>query len=209
MTELYIATTNPAKAARLRWVFSDLGLTMLDLPSDIRAGPEETGASFRENAELKACYWSAQLGGLAAASDGGISIPALGARWDALRTARAAGPQATDLTRAEHLIELAAGLSDDERAAFWAEALGLAEGGRLVRSWQAEGTQAQLVERFDSSSLRPGFWAASLCFLPDLGMTLAEVADERLPEADRTWSGLREQVRAYFASGQADAVTLA
>ena len=65
----------------------------------------------------------------------------------------------------------------------------------LVASWQAEGTKARLLDLVEPGSLRAGFWAASLCFLPEQGTTLASLSDEQLPQADPTWFGLREQVR--------------
>jgi inosine/xanthosine triphosphate pyrophosphatase family protein len=203
-TDLVIATTNPAKAERLRWVFDGLGLRLHDMPTEHGPAPHETGRSFRENAELKACFWSDRLGGLATASDGGIAIPALGPNWDAIRTARAAGPSADDVARARHLLGLARGLSGDQRRVYWSEGLALARDGRPVASWQAQGTEAFLVEEFDPNDLRPGFWAASLCFIPSLGTTLASVPEQHLPRADPTWSRLRRQVRAFFESGQGD-----
>src|SRR5437764_15447839 len=118
-TDLVIATTNPAKAERLRWVFDGLGLRMHDLPTEHGPAPHEIGRSFRENAELKACFWSDRLGGLATASDGGIAIPALGPDWDAIRTARAAGPGADDVARARQLLGLAPGLGGDPRRVYW------------------------------------------------------------------------------------------
>src|SRR5205823_6085003 len=149
-----------------------LGFRLRDLPAGAGSAPDETGRDFRENAELKARFWSARFGGLAVASDGGIAIPALGPDWDAIRTARAAGEGADDLHRARHLLGLARDLVGEQRRAYWSEGLALAGDGRLVASWQADGTEALLVEQFDPSDLRPGFWAASLCFLPSLGSTL-------------------------------------
>lgn len=167
-------------------------------------GPDETGRRFCENAAIKACFWSGRLGGLAAASDGGLTVPALGEQWDALHTARAAGLGADDQARARHLLWLARNLVGDQRAAYWTEGLALARDGRPLASWQAEDTQAVLLERLDLKKLRPGFWAASLCYLPDRGITLAELGDEGLAEADPTWSRLRDQVREFVLSGQAD-----
>ena len=198
---LLLATTNPAKLERLRWVFDGLW-PVASLPVGAGPGPEETGDTFRANAELKAVYWSRWSGGLAAASDGGLAIPALGEAWQPLRTARAAGSGADDLTRARHLLELARPLRGEQRAAYWTEGLALARSGQLLESWESAGTRAYLVESFEPAQLKPGFWAASLCYSPAVAKTLAELADEQLPEADPTWSGLRDRVRAHFASGK-------
>jgi XTP/dITP diphosphohydrolase len=195
-----LATTNPAKAEQLRWVFADLGLELRLLPPSDLAPPEENGATFAENAEIKARHWSRHFPMLVAASDGGMSIPALGSRWNALRTARAAGPAADDLTRARHLLRLCEHLEGAEREVFWSEALVLASHGRSLGAWTATGARAVLVEHFAPSDLRPGFWAASLCYLPELGATLAELPDSGLAPADSTWAALRTQVRAFFAS---------
>lgn len=198
--ELLLATTNPAKAERLRWVFAELGFRFRALPAGAGEGPEEDGTSFRQNAELKACYWSRRYGGLAAASDGGLAVPALGNRWNALRTARAAGPGADDVARARHLLELTRELKGEQRRVYWGEGLAIAEDGTLLASWEAEGTTAVLVSSLESTRLRPGFWAASLCFLPERGVTLAELTDEELAAADHTWTRLRQAVRAWACS---------
>ncbi len=199
---LLLATTNPAKAERLCWVFDGLAPAISRLSADAGPGPDETGGSFRENAELKAQYWSERFGCLAVASDGGLIVPALGDRWNALRTARAAGPGADDLTRAHFLIDLAKSLSGDQRRVSWAEGLAIATRGDLLASWEATGTQAWLVERLDPDSLRPGFWAASLCYLPDQGVTLADLPQPLV--GDLTWTRLRQFARAFVPLGQAD-----
>src|SRR4051812_26072590 len=106
---ILLATTNPAKIERISWTLDGFDLTFLtlrDLPG--YQPPEETGVSFEENAVLKAVEASGEFGGLAAATDGGAIIPALGDDWNALLTARAAGPGATDLDRLEHLLALMA-----------------------------------------------------------------------------------------------------
>ena len=203
-TRLLLATTNPAKAERLRWVLEGLGFSMERLGPDDGPGPDEDGRGFRANAELKARYWSRRRGRLAAASDGGLVIPALGSRWNALRTARAAGPAADDLTRARHLLGLAAELRGRERRVVWAEGLALARAGRLLASWQAEGTEAVLLEHIRAEDLKPGFWAASLCYVPALWCTLAALDEAALERADPTGSRLRAAARAYFGSTETD-----
>ena len=92
---LLLATTNPAKLVRLRWVVEGLPyatITPADLPPGQAATVPEDGASFAGNARQKAEAWSSAAGGmLALASDGGLEVPALGERWQALRTRRNAG----------------------------------------------------------------------------------------------------------------------
>jgi XTP/dITP diphosphohydrolase len=199
--ELLIGTTNPAKAERLRWVLSGLGFRFVELRPDDGPGPDESGLSFAENAKLKACYWSSRLGLTTVASDGGLVIPALGERWNALLTARSAGPRASDLERAEHLLRLARELRGEQRGAYWVEALALAADGHVLGCWEAHGTKAYLVSSFSAGDLKPGFWAASLCRVPSLGRTLAQLGDEELDERDPTWASLRRAVRQALGSG--------
>lgn len=203
-SDILLATTNPAKLERLRWVFANLGSRLRPLPAEAGPAPEEDGASFADNAALKARFWSRRFEGLTAASDGGLAIPALGSRWNALRTARAAGPEADDVARARYLLGLASDLRGVQREVFWTEALALARDGRVLACWSVDGSRAVLVERFEPAEIEPGFWAASLCLIPDRGVTLARLAGAELERAGGTWAALRERVRAYFRSGQPD-----
>lgn len=86
---LLIATTNPGKLHEITGILSGIPvpLTALrDLPP--LEEPEETGATFGENARLKARYYSRATGLVAAADDSGLEIDALdgapgvhSARW--------------------------------------------------------------------------------------------------------------------------------
>jgi XTP/dITP diphosphohydrolase len=73
--------------------------------------PEETGATFRENAELKAVQVHSALGGgvWVLADDSGIEAAALGGR-PGVRSARFAGEQATD---EQNLVALLAALEHE------------------------------------------------------------------------------------------------
>ena len=195
--KLLLATTNPAKRERLAWVFSAVGFEFKTLEPADGPGPEESGASFLDNAQLKVRYWSTRSSDWVAASDGGISIPALGHKWKSLHTARAAVRGATDHERADYLLELARGLSGNQRRVAWTEALAVGRNGAVVTSWQRSLTQARLAERLDPSRLRPGFWAASLCEVDTGGRTLAELSDAELARFDRNWASLRRAVQAW------------
>jgi XTP/dITP diphosphohydrolase len=87
--ELLIATSNPGKLREIQVILEDVPVKLHTLEEfgDIEE-PEETGATFEENARLKALYYAAATGMLTAADDSGLEIDALGgapgvhsARW--------------------------------------------------------------------------------------------------------------------------------
>src|SRR5262245_21783421 len=103
MTRLLVATTNPGKIREIRELLMDAPVTLLglaDLPPIEE--PEETGATFEENARLKALYYAARAGSnppgsdplLTVAEDSGLVVDALGGE-PGVRSARFLRPDAT------------------------------------------------------------------------------------------------------------------
>ena len=79
---LLIATTNPGKVREVRLALAGLGLTLVTI-EDVAAGltsPEETGATFAENAAIKASAYAQHSGLPTVAEDSGLSIDAIGGR---------------------------------------------------------------------------------------------------------------------------------
>jgi XTP/dITP diphosphohydrolase len=77
--KLLIATTNPGKLAEIRENLSDMPLTLVSLSdAGITQKVEETGATFDENAILKAKFYSDLSGLPTIGDDGGFEIDALG-----------------------------------------------------------------------------------------------------------------------------------
>ncbi|MEE9285124.1 MAG: non-canonical purine NTP pyrophosphatase [Dehalococcoidia bacterium] len=198
---ILLATSNPAKQAKLRWLLTGLGLKLLT-PVDLGVAidtPEEE-ADHRAVAEAKAMAWS-RAGGIAAlSSDGGLVIPALGHRWDALRTGRFAGGEADDRLRLDRLLELMARCHGDDRAASWVEAVAIADEGRVLASWQGESPRGRIAERYDPSRIIRGFWAFSVWQPPGTDKRYAELSPQEQEQADDHWSRLRAQVRAFFGA---------
>lgn len=82
MTDLLIATTNPGKIREIFPILQGTSLrllTLADVGGDIPE-PEETGASFAQNARLKADYYAAKTGLQTVTEDSGLVIDALGGR---------------------------------------------------------------------------------------------------------------------------------
>src|SRR5579863_5106968 len=81
MRRLLIATTNPAKLAEYKLILRDMGIE-LELVSIADVGifeiPDETGATFAENALIKARFYFERARIATLADDGGLEIDALG-----------------------------------------------------------------------------------------------------------------------------------
>jgi XTP/dITP diphosphohydrolase len=90
MTTLVLATTNPGKLREIAAILEGVPLTLRTLADYPRiAEPEETGATFAENARLKALAYAGALGVPCVADDSGLEIDAFGgapgihsARWE-------------------------------------------------------------------------------------------------------------------------------
>ena len=79
MPTLLIATTNQNKLREYAGIFAGLPFDLRSLRDvGIDDDVEETGATFAENAQLKAEFYAARSGLLALADDSGLQVAALG-----------------------------------------------------------------------------------------------------------------------------------
>ncbi|MGC2415275.1 MAG: RdgB/HAM1 family non-canonical purine NTP pyrophosphatase [Stellaceae bacterium] len=134
---LVIASHNPGKLAEIAALLAPFGVVTIGAAALGLVEPEETGASFEENAELKARL-AAEASGLAAlADDSGLVVPALGGA-PGIHSARWAGPRkdfrsamarverelGQKCRRAHFVAVLALASPDGEIATFRGEAYG-------------------------------------------------------------------------------------
>ncbi len=114
--KLVIASHNPGKVREIAELLAPLDVSVLaaaDLGLD---EPEETGASFAENAALKARAAAAATGLASLADDSGLVVPALDGA-PGIQSARWAGPE-RDFAAAMQKIETALDGKSDRRASF-------------------------------------------------------------------------------------------
>ena len=132
MPRLLIATNNAHKTAEIRAMLAGWEVTDLNAHPEVPA-PEETGATFAENAAIKALAASALFEGLVLSDDSGLEVDALGGAPGVL-SARYAGEGATDAdNRARLLRELAAaGARGKARTGRFRCCMVLAEGARVL-----------------------------------------------------------------------------
>lgn len=131
--ELVIATRNPGKVIEVRELISDLPLrlrSLFDFP--LATEVEETGATFAENAALKASAYAVQTGGWTLSDDSGLEVDALGGA-PGIFSARYAGESASDRERVKLLLSELARTGDRERHARFVCAVALADpSGRII-----------------------------------------------------------------------------
>jgi XTP/dITP diphosphohydrolase len=107
--KVYLATSNPGKVREIREILGDSGLEVAYEPMWL--GDIETGVTHLENARIKAGSAMRLSGAPVLAEDSGIEADALGG-LPGVRSARFAGPAATDAANNEKLLRLLDGQTD-------------------------------------------------------------------------------------------------
>ena len=116
-TQLLIATTNPGKLREYAAIFADLPYALVTLRDlGVTIDVEETGATFADNAELKARFYADHTGMRALADDSGLCVDALDGA-PGVYSARYAGHGASDADRMALLLRNLADVPDAARTA--------------------------------------------------------------------------------------------
>ncbi len=198
MTVLLVATHNPGKVREYARLLRDLPvrLTFLDEVGITEAVPE-TGATFEENAVLKARAYARRTGLLTLADDSGLEVDALGGA-PGVHSARYAGPNATDMDRIRKLLDALAGVPLERRTARFRCVIAVATPeGEVIT---AEGT----VEGYIAEAPRGshGFGYDPIFYLPERDRTMAELPPEeknRLSHRARAAEAIKPHLRALLS----------
>ena len=135
---LVVATRNEHKLRELAEILP--GVELVALPEGVEL-PAETGETFAENALIKARAAHRETGTAAIADDSGIAARALDGR-PGVRSARFAGPQASDAENLELLLSELDGAADRHVAYVCVIALVDADGGERLFEGRCEGELA-------------------------------------------------------------------
>ena len=175
MRALLVATTNRHKLEEYRTIFSDIPFQLLSL-DDIRLDldVEETGTTFRENAELKALAYARASGLLSLADDSGLEIDALGGA-PGVYSARFAGVDTPYEERFRILFERLHGLPMAQRTARFRCVITIAEPSGYHQS--VEGSIEGVIT--DVPRGANGFGYDPIFLVPELGKTTAEIPPEQ------------------------------
>jgi XTP/dITP diphosphohydrolase len=171
--KILCATGNPGKLREFRLAGELLGVDVEALP-DLKsiAAPEETGATFEENARLKAEYYSRFTRELLFADDSGLEVDALGGE-PGVYSARYAGEHASDEANNRLVLER---LGDNpHRTARFVCVIALAQGGETVATFRGE-VEGELLHEARGPA---GFGYDPLFYYPPFGCSFGEVDGEK------------------------------
>lgn len=116
---LVLGTRNRKKGLELRELLAPHGfelLTLADFPNSIDVA--ETGATFAENAALKATQQALAIGQWVLGEDSGLCVEQLGLA-PGVYSARYSGPQATDEENNDKLLAALGGVATERRGAYY------------------------------------------------------------------------------------------
>jgi len=176
MRRLVIATKNPGKAREMARALVGVLYEIVSL-ADYPDAPEvvETGATFIENAILKATAYAGYTGELTLADDSGLEVDALDGAPGVLSSRFAP----TDLERNSKLLALLKDVPDGSRTARFRCAVAIAEPSPPLTKGgpggvqTCEGTVEGVIAREPKGT--NGFGYDPVFYLPDLGRHMAEL----------------------------------
>ena len=175
MPTLLIATTNQNKLREFAAIFTGLPFELRTLHDvGITDDVEETGATFAENARLKAEYYAQRSGLPALADDSGLEVHALGGE-PGIRSARYAGPGASDADRIALVLKKLEGVPFHARLARFVCSIAIAAPGGPTED--VLGTLPGVIETAPRGE--HGFGYDPIFYLLDENATLAELPPER------------------------------
>lgn len=200
MPMLLLATTNQNKLREYAAIFGGLGIQLLSLRDvEIHEDVEETGATFAENAQLKAEFYLSRSGLAVLADDSGLEVAALGGE-PGVYSHRYAGPEATDADRNAFLLKKLEGVPLHARLARFVCVIALARPDQEVVL--VEGVLPGVIEFAPRGN--HGFGYDPLFYLVDENKTLAELPPERknqISHRAQAAQAAREVLEGWVATG--------
>jgi XTP/dITP diphosphohydrolase len=192
LERLVVASANPGKLREFKSRLEGLPFELTSLAELKLPSPEESGASFLENATLKARHAAGLSGFAAVADDSGLEVDALGGA-PGLFSARYAGDGAGDPANNAKLLRELQGMPMERRRARYRCALVFVSTAEDPAPLEAEGVWEGLI--LDAPRGSGGFGYDPYFWLPELNKTAAELTPEeknRLSHRGKAMRALRE-----------------
>jgi len=198
-----LGTRNRKKRQEIVEILGDLGLEFGDL-ADRPDVPDvdEIGATFEENARLKAVQFARATGAWTLGEDSGLVVPALKGR-PGVHSARYAGKQGDDAANNVRLLAELAPLPDDRRTAYYVTVAVLADPNGDVLATAEAHCHGLIIKEGRGSG---GFGYDPLFLIPEFHRTFGELSPRvkhALSHRARALARLRPDLRRLLSVGPA------
>ena len=172
--KLLLATNNTGKIKEFRSLLQGVPFELVTpKETGIVMNVEESGATYRENARLKACTLAAQSSLLTLADDSGIEVDVLHGAPGVL-SARYAGENASDIERVDYLLSKLKDVPPEKRSARFYCVIAMAKPDGTVQFCDGECKGTIPVKPAGVT----GFGYDPVFYLPEFGKTMAELPVE-------------------------------
>ena len=191
---IYVASSNPGKLADFAAAANAHNIDVLPLPRLTQiAVPEETGATFEENARLKAEYYSRHVPSeLVIADDSGLTVDSLGGQPGvrSARYAEDAGVVSANPDEANNrlLLERADSIPDDHRQCAFVAVIAAARDGTTVGVFRGQ-ARGMLLRAPRGTN---GFGYDPLFYFPELKCSFAELSREQKLQVSHRGAAFRK-----------------
>jgi XTP/dITP diphosphohydrolase len=187
---LYCATGNSGKLREFRLAAGLAPVEIELVPSFREILPcIENGATFEENAIIKARHYGVHVNGLLFADDSGLEVDALGGA-PGVYSARFSGPRATDESNNRLLLEKLRGV--DDRTARFVCAIALVQGDQ-VRGIYRGTVEGRIIDEARGPN---GFGYDPLFYYPPFGCTFGQAGDDEKFTVSHRGQALRQMLQA-------------
>lgn len=185
---IIFATGNQNKMKEIKMILSDLGMEILSMKeAGIDVDVEENGTTFEENALIKARAIAERLpSDIILADDSGLEIDYLN-KEPGIYSARYAGKDTSYDIKNQMLLDRLDGVPDEKRTARFVCAIAAVfpDGAEEVVCEAMEGRIGYKIAGVN------GFGYDPIFFLPEFGMTSAEITPEQKNEVSHRGKALR------------------
>lgn len=183
--KVLLASNNGHKIKEIKEILGDFFDVVSLREAGVESDPEETGATFEENARIKAVAGMKASGMPCIADDSGLEVFAL-AGLPGVMSARYAGGHGDDSANNEKLLRELENASDRSARYVCVICMAFPNGHEIVARGECRGTILKEARG------EGGFGYDPLFFFPQFGKTFAEITAEEKNEVSHRKAALRE-----------------
>lgn len=197
MNKILFATSNEGKMREIRMIMADENVEICSLKDmGIHVDINEDGKTFEENAAIKAKALRPYTDAIILADDSGLEIDYIN-KEPGIYSARYMGENTSYDIKNANLIERLANARDEERSARFVCAIAalLPDGQLLITRETMEGRIAY------EPAGENGFGYDPILYLPEYGMTSAQISPEeknKISHRGKALRAMREKLREYL-----------